>query len=199
MPFTRAAIGEDQEAKEDRMTSPSRTIHRGALLVLWALTLTLLLECPSGAQTTDERLRWDLEFGRQYSTVPALGHDGSIYLGLESSVLAVSSSGVEQWRVRPEGADYIDFPVIGADGTVYVAASDFNEEKKGYLYAFDPEGTEKWRFPILAAGGGSGTNIVSSPAVGQDRTLLFSATGDSTLRAVGQDGQLRWQYKAEAL
>jgi outer membrane protein assembly factor BamB len=166
--------------------------------VLYSLLLSIV-GSQAEAQSIPERILWNLEFGPQNPPIPALGHDGSIYLGLKTSVLAVSSSGVEQWRVRPEGADYIGFPVIGADGTVYVAASGFHGDKRGYLYAFDPEGTEKWRYSILPEAVGSGINFIYSPAIGQDGTLLFSATGDSTLRAVGPDGQLRWQYKAEAL
>jgi len=85
-------------------------------------------------------------------------------------------------------------PTIGADGTIYVGSHD------GHLYAINPVGTEKWRYPSI----GSVGMIRSSPAI--DRTgglhdgTIYVGSGpndfsfNGRLLAINPDGSLRWQF-----
>src|SRR5439155_14486940 len=74
-------------------------------------------------------------------------------------------------------------PVIGADGTIYVAAG-------GTLHALWPDGARKWSFA-----GGSTTN--SSPTLASDGTIYFGA--GSRLYAIRDSdflGDKKWQFDA---
>jgi hypothetical protein len=61
-------------------------------------------------------------------------------------------------------------PAIGSDGTVYVGSSD------KYLYAINPNGSQKWRFL-------TGDAVHSSPAIGTDGTI-YVGSDDGYLYAI---------------
>jgi outer membrane protein assembly factor BamB len=73
-------------------------------------------------------------------------------------------------------------PAISADGTIYLAASD------EYVYAINPDGSEKWRF----LRGGSGL-VSSSPAIGADGTVYVGDDGP-LFYAINPDGSQKWAY-----
>lgn len=74
-------------------------------------------------------------------------------------------------------------PVMGADGTVYFGA------RNGNLYAFNPDGSQKWKFPT---GGG----IDSSPAIAADGTI-YVGSSDYNLYAVNPDGSQKWVFATQ--
>ena len=86
-------------------------------------------------------------------------------------------------------------PVIGSDGTVFIASHD------GYLYAVNPEGTEKWKFK---AGeqfwdsnyGGQYKSMMATPAIGKDGTIYVYSSAHK-LYAVNSDGTEKWNYYIE--
>ncbi|MDQ3024805.1 MAG: PQQ-binding-like beta-propeller repeat protein, partial [bacterium] len=53
-------------------------------------------------------------------------------------------------------------PTVGADGTIYIGG------ESGYLYAFNPDGTEKWKYDA-----GVSAKIYSAPAIASDGTIYF--------------------------
>ena len=55
------------------------------------------------------------------------------------------------------------------------------------LYAIDPNGTLKWSYS-------TGGKIVSSPAIGVDRTVHFGSY-DKNLYALNPDGTLKWSFQ----
>jgi outer membrane protein assembly factor BamB len=72
-------------------------------------------------------------------------------------------------------------PVIGADGTVYVGGG------VKYLYAINPNGTQKWAFP-------TGNRVgSSSPAIGADGTVYMGGH-DGNLYAINSDGTQKWTF-----
>jgi outer membrane protein assembly factor BamB len=74
-------------------------------------------------------------------------------------------------------------PAIDADGTIYIQSLD------GYLFAINPNGTEKWRFSM--------PGIESSPAIGLDGTIYV---GNSLfIYAINPDGSEKWTYDTGAL
>ena len=83
-------------------------------------------------------------------------------------------------------------PVIVADGTIYVASHD------GYLYAVNPDGSEKWRF---SAGepfwdshyGGQYKSMMATPAIDDDGTV-YVYSSDHHLIAVNSNGTEKWRY-----
>jgi len=69
-------------------------------------------------------------------------------------------------------------PVIGSDGTVYVAC--YNKD----LYAFNPDGTLKWTYT-------TGNRLHGSPAIGADGTI-YVGCADYKIYAINPDGTLKW-------
>lgn len=76
-------------------------------------------------------------------------------------------------------------PAVSADGTIYLAPYG------SYLYAINPDGTEKWRLFLSAGTKGS------SPAIGADGTI-YVGSDDPLLYAVNPDGTEKWTYDVGA-
>lgn len=85
-------------------------------------------------------------------------------------------------------------PAMGKDGTIYAAAHD--NSYNGYLYAFNSNGTLKWKYPkenkekIQA--------LQSSPSIGDDGTIYvgsFGVRGNARLYAFNPNGSLKWEYE----
>ncbi|MEA3310878.1 MAG: PQQ-binding-like beta-propeller repeat protein [candidate division WOR-3 bacterium] len=80
-------------------------------------------------------------------------------------------------------------PAIGEDGTVYISGSLYNEitlKRDDYLYAINPDGSFKWRFPV--------PRHVAPPTVGSDGNIYFGAY--YTVYAVDPNGNLKWKVTA---
>ena len=72
-------------------------------------------------------------------TPPVVGRDGEIYFcTMDEKLYAVNPDGTEKWSV-PCGYVRDGAPVIGADGTIYVASD-------AGVMAFDRSGTTKWTY-----------------------------------------------------
>ncbi|MEW6239075.1 MAG: PQQ-binding-like beta-propeller repeat protein [Candidatus Omnitrophota bacterium] len=69
-------------------------------------------------------------------------------------------------------------PVIAADGTIYLAATD------GKLYALMPDGAMMWIFQ-------ASDSIFGTPAIAPDGAILFGDLAGKYY-AVGGDGKLKW-------
>jgi len=127
--------------------------------------------------------KWNTPFATGSSSSkssPAIGTDGTIYLGSDNHQLyAVTAGGALKWAFTAGGA--IDSsPAIGTDGTIYVGAED------NKLYAVNPDGTPKWTTPFATGG-----PITSSPAIGADGTIYVGST-DKYVYAVTPAGKVKW-------
>ena len=112
---------------------------------------------------------------------PAIGTDGTIYLGTFNQKLwAVDSNGVTRWQFKT-GSEIKSSPAIGADGTIYFGCRDRK------FYAVSPKGKKKWEFP-------TGAWVDSSPALGRDGTIYFGSW-DKHFYALNPDGTLKWQFE----
>jgi len=131
--------------------------------------------------------------GAYYSS-PAIGADGTVYIGSDSGTFCVGSCQPSDglYALNPDGTFKWKFttfsnvdstPAIGPDGTIYVGSWD------GNFYAITPNGYLKWEY----SPGQPGYVVDSSPAVGSDGTIYF---GDSNLNlyALKPDGSLKWKY-----
>ena len=123
--------------------------------------------------------RWDVYL---YSS-PAIGPDGTIYVGSsDSSLYAVNPDGTLKWRYLTGERRVRSSAAIGSDGTVYFGSDD------NYLYALNPDSTLKWRYQ-------TGGNVHASPAIGSDGTVYFGSD-DDYLYALNPNGSLKWRYRA---
>ena len=123
-------------------------------------------------------LKWTSYDGIYIFSSPAIGSDGTIYIGsIDYNLYALHSDGTFKWKYLTDYQIYSS-PAIGSDGTIYISSADF------YLYAIHSDGTLKWRY--LTSG-----SIYSSPAIGSDGTIYIGSS-DNYLYAIKPDGSLKW-------
>jgi len=70
--------------------------------------------------------KWQFTTGSAVQSSPAIGNDGTIYVGSEDDNLyAINSDGSEKWKfTTSDPAD--SSPAIGSDGTIYVGSGNDN-------------------------------------------------------------------------
>ncbi len=133
--------------------------------------------------TANGSLKWKyLRGGGNWESSPAIGPDGTIYIGGYGSLHAVYPNGTRKW-LYPFSSQSIVYssPAIGPDGTIYVSDAGSN------LYAISPAGTLDWNYTT----GGSW----SSPALGSDGTI-YSESLDGHVYALNPDGSFKWIFNA---
>jgi outer membrane protein assembly factor BamB len=130
-------------------------------------------------------VKWETEIpSAGYLSNPAIGTDGTIYVGsADYNLYAVNSNGTVKWQFST-GGFIRSSPAIGIDGTIYVGSADYN------LYAINPDGTIKWQFT-------TGDAIESSPAIGANGTI-YVGSNDYNLYAINPDGTKKWEFVTEA-
>jgi len=134
---------------------------------------------------------WRYKFDYRADVDPAIGKDGTIYLGggykdMVYCFVAIDKYGALKWRYRTDGLIWHMCPAIAEDGTIYFGSWD------DCLHAVNPNGTRKWKFDTAG-------NIVSDPAIGEDGTIYFGILGpgvyDGRIFAVNPNGTEKWHYK----
>ncbi len=136
---------------------------------------------------------WRAAFG-QISGVPAISEEGVIHVGVASPVeemfYAFNRDGSIAWAYHIESHTVESSPIIGPDGTIYLAASN-PLTAGGALVALNPDGSERWRYDV-------GSRLPSAPALGPDGTVYVGAR-NGNLYAVNPDGSLKWQTSLNAV
>jgi outer membrane protein assembly factor BamB len=131
-------------------------------------------------------LKWRFATGDEVHSSPAIGADGTVYVGSYDHYLyAMNPDGTFKWSYQTGGTVYSS-PAIGTDGTVYVGSSD------NRLYAINPNGTLQWSYQ-------TGGAVSSSPAIGADGTIYVGSSNypfTSYLYAINPDGTLKWSCPA---
>ncbi|UCE38212.1 MAG: PQQ-binding-like beta-propeller repeat protein [Thermoplasmata archaeon] len=134
-------------------------------------------------------LKWSFSTVRSIESSPAIGSDGTIYvggantMGVEGYLYAIYPNGIEKWSF--DTGDWVySSPAIGSDGTIYVGSFG---TIGGYLYSINPNGTEKWSF---IAGN---QDVVSSPAIGSDGTIYIGSE-DGYMYAINPNGTEKWKF-----
>jgi hypothetical protein len=127
------------------------------------------------------RVEWSFKTGLGVSSSPAIGSDGTIYVGSDDNKLyAINPDGSLKWSFKT-GLGVSSSPAIGSDGTIYIGSDD------NKLYAINPDGSLKWSFK-------TGGDVWSSPAIGLDGTIYVGSLDDK-LYAINPDGSLKWSFK----
>ena len=100
---------------------------------------------PKVDPTKHERFFWEFETGDEVWSSPAIGSDGTVYVGsYDNKLYAVDGkSGVKLWEFETRGG-VNSSPAIGSDGTVYVGAG-YN---KLYAIKSDSKGLAKSPWPM---------------------------------------------------
>lgn len=114
-------------------------------------------------------LLWEKTFPSLASchTTPAVGKDGTIYLGADY-VYAINSDGSIKWKYS-DGFNSFSSPIVSADGIVYsMSYSTSSNGLKCMFYAINQDGTLSWKYE---KGGNPNNNCV---VIGSDGTIYVS-------------------------
>ena len=122
------------------------------LLKIAMVTLVVVAGCkttPNGInQTSKAKIGtpiWEFETGDEVTSSPAIGSDGTVYVGsFDNKLYAINGkSGVKLWEF--ETGSYVESsPAIGSDGTVYVGSWN----TKLYAIKTDSKGLAKSPWPM---------------------------------------------------
>jgi outer membrane protein assembly factor BamB len=135
--------------------SKGRMGNVAALIVAILLQSAVALAQPGTA-------KWNFATGAQIYSSPAIGEDGTVFVGSNDSKLyALNPDGSKQWEFTTGGG--VSSPSIGFDGSIYVGSSD------GKMYALNPDGSKRWEFTA------GGAIYDSSPAIGEDGTIYVGS------------------------
>jgi outer membrane protein assembly factor BamB len=190
---------------------PARSLVVGGL-GLWLLS-------PNGwAQMPGAKL-WEFKAEGQMNSSPAIGPDGTIYVGAGQTLYALNANGTQRWQHKVKGPIFSS-PAVGPNGQVFFGSLDhrvYGLNEKGtvvlsYLTggpvrsspALEADGTlyigsDDGNLHALASSGkkkwafGTGGFVRSSPAIGADGTI-YVGSWDNRLYAVNPDGTLKWTF-----
>jgi len=162
-----------------RMRKGTNRISRVLLLPAPLLCLSILWG--GHVWSKEGTQKWDYRTGGEVASSPAIGADGTIYVGSDDGCLyAIGSDGAKKWTFKT-GGSMISSPAVGSDGTIYVGSGD------GCLYAIDRDGALKWAYQTKDA-------IYSSPVIARDGTI-YVASWDHHVYALSPAGLLRWTFE----
>ena len=145
-------------------------------------------------------VKWKLHLAKNSHGSPALGEDGTIYVGTPKGLVAVSAEGrvkwvfddnSEQayfteaasdevvWESKPRAANF-STPMVARDGNIYVVSSN------GTLYCIQTNGALRWR---NSTGGYTG----GPPVAVDDYGFVYMATNHGITGRHVVDGEEVWR------
>jgi len=151
-----------------------------ALSLLAGLAWLLLLPVPAKSEPYTLTNEWTVDLDSESDSAPAVGTDGTIYVGTWKGLLwALNPNGSRKWVFQAHN-EIRTAPAVGSDGTVYFGCRDRR------LYAVRADGQMRWEFL-------TGGWVDSSPALAHDGTVYFGSW-DKNFYALNADGTKRWQF-----
>jgi outer membrane protein assembly factor BamB len=162
----------------------------GLLLLVWASLAEpthwcfgLGNLCTAQAAGEEGTLKWKFQTDRSVGS-PAIGADGTIYVGsVDDYLYAINSDGSLKWKFEIGPASYSS-PAIDSDGTIYVSSEVPNFHPS--LCAINSDGSLKWKFRTVSE--------ANPPAIGSDGTIYLPSMDDH-LHAINPVGSLKWTFE----
>lgn len=136
-------------------------------------------------------LRWSYPNTTDFFETPiSIGHDGKLLLGgsrntTSAGVVLVVDRDGNLLQARTTSGTVTTAPVMGADGSYYVASS------LGQLYAFAADGTQRWTYAMRGA-------AAAELSLGHDGTLYAVDSARYTY-AIRANGTLAWERNLSTL
>jgi outer membrane protein assembly factor BamB len=134
------------------------------------------------ALNPDGSVKWVIGAGGGFNS-PAVGSDGSVYVGDGGEFLAVNANGTVKW-ISEIGDFSSSSPTIGPDGTIYTSGYVGLYHATLAMVAFYPNGTLRWELPSVAN--------PSSAIIGSNGIVYFAS--NSSIYAVSPSGALMWNF-----
>jgi len=139
------------------------------------------------AMNPNGTLKWRFKTGGVIKGPASIADDGTVYVGSADDYLYAlyPDNGSMKWSYNIDYGTESN-PSIDSDGTIYCGGK--------YLYAVNPDGTEKWTFDY-----GPGNSHMSCPTISADGTIYIGTVIDSEnggdIIAVNPDGTERWRKR----
>ena len=159
-------------------------------IVRFVSGLFLLGAITSRVYSATPATNWTVELGMAPYSSPALGPDGSIYIGMGGDgsipqarrLYSISPQGTTNWTFTA-GGSLPGSPAVGSDGTIYIGSADRK------LYSVSPSGGTNWAVNL-------GGEVLSSPALGVDGTIYVGAISNffNALFSLRPDGSTNWIF-----
>lgn len=148
---------------------------------------------PSGS------IKWSRKILTSGNLSPSVADDGTVYAPAHTGELyAFDPDGTQKWVFQTDEAQFSTSsvqasPTIGSDGTIYIGTWTFGTYTDTvHIYAVYPDGSLKWKFPVLSNGT---CNIgVIGPVVLDRFNRAFACADNSTCYGIAEDGSLLWEY-----
>ncbi len=121
---------------------------------------------------------WSYTSGAIKISAPVLDSSDNLYLGVNSSLVSLSSKGEKLWAFSTNGV--VTSPLLTSGNTLYFGSGD------GKVYSVTTQGALKWTYQ-------TGGPITASPNIASDGTL-YIPSNDGKLYALTQSGILKWAY-----
>jgi outer membrane protein assembly factor BamB len=127
--------------------------------------------------------KWRYEVGSRIPFSPALGHDGTVYVGARNGNLyALNPDGTRKWQ-KSVGTVRTS-PAVGPEGVIYLGTGP------SYLALSPVDGSQTWTFSPAHG------EADSTPAVGRGGRVYLTSSSNE-LYALNPDGTLIWTFSAE--
>jgi len=137
---------------------------------------------PNGAH------RWDRYTSHTFGGPAAVYGDTVYFACSEGALFAYTTDGTQLWTfpmIHPVNGG----PIVGSDGTIYIG-DDITVQDTAYVYAVNPDGTQKWSTPFDSSNG-----IYTTPALDPDEDKLYVTAGDWYVHGLStSDGSILWSY-----
>ncbi len=173
--FQRGTVGLDESYASPAIATDSTIYVAGEDGFLYAIDHT------NGSE------KWRYDLGDWADSCPALGPDGTVYIGAGGNLHAVTPLGAAKpgFPVSLNGVAVSSSPVIGSDSYIYVGTVNTGTGL-GYLHAISPAGVQLWAFQADGP-------IYSSPAVDGSWNIYFGSD-DYNLYRVTPAGAEDWTF-----
>ena len=147
-----------------------------------SFVLALLLPMFNAVNGFSGDYLWRYEIASASFCSPAIGADGSIYIGpRDNKIVVLDADGHLSSEIAGTFSASRQSPMINAAGTLFVV-----DETGDRFISVETNGTVNWTYNIGSASRGY-------PAMATDGTLYIGAD-DYYLHAVNPDGSLKWKY-----
>ncbi|MDQ2887070.1 MAG: PQQ-binding-like beta-propeller repeat protein [Chloroflexota bacterium] len=177
--------------------SSSPVVHAG-IVYIGSLDETLTaLDIRSG------KMLWQVQADDQFYSTPAIVN-GVVYAASLSELYAIDArTGFVHWseHVETENGKFWSSPAVTHGLVIIGLASNLNEKPKiaGRVLAFDAKtGKVRWR-TYTSSRGAPGAGVWSSPAVDEQKGIVYVATGDPDdgVQALAlRNGHLLWHWRS---
>jgi outer membrane protein assembly factor BamB len=148
----------------------------------------------NGPSTGTVRIKWAHQFNAIVRTSPAIGADGTIYIGVGNSpICPLHPNGSVDWCTNEPG--YVVTPLMSSPA-VDLAGRIYMGERGNDTWAVAPDGDVLWRFSIPYDG-----DTLSSPAIDPVNGRIYTAcgcVGNGALYALDPAGFEQWHFKVGA-